>query len=276
MLFDLFDCLRPRRVSNGLAPPVLTQKAPDAATGKGMRLGVRGGLLAVVVAAGAFMYAQGSVPSLLGSLEAASAHVSSLVEAAVPTETHVDAAGPGWATCAPVPVLVNPGDGSDRVRASRVADAKKAITRVAQASGVKLRFAGLTDEAPTGAWAHTDVRVKGYAYAPVLVGWVSSAETDMLASDTWGSAVANPASVDGVRQIVTGAAALDVDSDAQLDEGFGAGLTRGAVLLHELGHVAGLRHGDEGLMAPVVGPDSPGGFSPAERSALVALAPRCR
>lgn len=244
------------------------------------------------IAAGLLIWhASGSMPAVLAApVEAASSSVVSAVgsltgsrDALLPGDPTGRgwAAGPagesaGWRTCRAVPYLVNTGPADPHTARALVAEAAEAFGKVGAAAGMKFVFAGTTTSVPTSTWAHAGVRVPGYKYAPVLVGWVTPSQTDLLASGEWGSTVANPVGSDAARHLVTGAVALDAAALDQLYPGFGQGQTRGNVLLHELGHIAGLGHDAAGgLMDPVVGPQSPDGFSEAELAGLAAIGPHC-
>jgi hypothetical protein len=251
----------------------------------------------VALGAGALLwwYASGSMPAALagpitGGVNAAGQAASSAVAgvlgggAAAADVTGVDGASitlveagrpVGWATCDRVPVLVNPGS-DRRLAPTLLTEAQAAIARIAEVSGVPLVFAGTSAQVPSSTWARSKVRVDGYPYAPVLIGWAEEGSTDLVPAGTWGSTVANPVrDASGSLRLVTAAVGLNLTDAHMLEPGFGPGLTRGSVLLHELGHVVGLGHDDEGLMAAVVGSGSPGGFTAAERAALASIRPTC-
>jgi hypothetical protein len=137
-----------------------------------------------------------------------------------------------WNTCEPIRVAVN-----DRhAPAGAVEDLREALRRLSEATGVTWSLIGRTDERPSL------VRDPG---APVLVTW-ERGETH----DSYGHLVlgendpgrGGPTYTDGHRTIGSGQAIFNANMDHTYTPGFGTGRTRGALLLHELGHVAGLGH----------------------------------
>jgi hypothetical protein len=81
--------------------------------------------------------------------------------------------------------------------------------------------------------------------------------------------VANPATVDGVKRIVTGAVVFDAGEYEDFAGGTGPGKTRRNLLLHEIGHLLGLEHVEgAGLMHPAITGRSPAGLHPVEVTAL--------
>jgi hypothetical protein len=107
----------------------------------------------------------------------------------------------------------------------------------------------------------------------VVIAWVDPLFSDLLDGSP-AATVANPGRQAGRRQLMTGAVALDASRFHDLAEGSGPGLTRRNLILHEIGHLVGLGHGD-GLMAPVLGARTPSGFTPEEEAALAAAYPSC-
>lgn len=141
--------------------------------------------------------------------------------------------------CEPVKVRVNPAGGP----ADAVALVRRALAEVSAATGLELRYDGLTDERP--AWKSTYVpSVLGRPRArPVLVSWAGQTEVPELAGDVAGIGGSVPVrEADGVVRYVTGGVTLDTDSFSRLAARVdGAPLMR-AIVLHELGHVVGLAH----------------------------------
>ena len=74
---------------------------------------------------------------------------------------------------------------------------------------------------------------------------------------------------------MSGEVVFDTDQPA-LARGFGAGLSRGNLVLHELGHVVGLDHiGDRTqLMHASIHQDSPNGYAAGDLAGLARLGAR--
>jgi hypothetical protein len=177
-----------------------------------------------------------------------------------------------WHTCGVVPVLVNPGPTGD----AGVAEIKQALDVVGAHTGVKFRVVGVVAEVPRRTWARDGRVVDGWPYPAVLIAWVSGSQTDLITGGASGSAVANPSEYLGVRQIVSGAVALNSDQLDRFKPGFGSGSTRGNLILHELGHLVGLGHARGGeLMSSKVDSSSPDGFTSGDLAGLRQLSPSC-
>jgi hypothetical protein len=121
------------------------------------------------------------------------------------------------------------------------ADLAASLGRLAKASGLVFTDDGDTDELPSAGRAAYQPERYGKRWAPLLIGWLPPASTDLglghgIAGVT--VAVALPGPKGG--SIVTGQVALDADH--RLPAGFGPGATEGEVLLHELAHAVGLGH----------------------------------
>lgn len=131
-----------------------------------------------------------------------------------------------------------------------VADLQEAFRRLGEATGSDFVFEGTTDEG-TGRTDRDLYRRRphqperyGERWAPVLVFWAHMGGPGRDDVVVLGRSL--PATVRGV--IVTGVLGLNLDAvtNAQtgqsLPDGFGPGITWGRVMLHELGHLAGLGH----------------------------------
>lgn len=148
-------------------------------------------------------------------------------------------------------------------RASAVADVRTAFVALGRATGITYRYLGTTTTVPTGdAWSDR------LGDAEVVVAWVDqsrirstllgraggsyAAGTGGYSYKTWTS----PGQPTPQGVIGRGFLVLNAANNAAFAPGFGAGTTRGELLLHELGHVVGLRHVTTSaqLMYPVLVP----------------------
>ncbi|MFN8168974.1 MAG: hypothetical protein U0S36_09350 [Candidatus Nanopelagicales bacterium] len=147
-------------------------------------------------------------------------------------------------------------------RAAAVADVRGAFTRLGKATGITFRYLGTTSLVPTGpTWSEQ------LGDAEIVVAWVDqrSTRTTLLGRSgagyvagtggysykTWTWPAGSPHAAIGRGYVV-----LNSADNSAFRSGFGAGTTRGQLLLHELGHVVGLRHvgASSQLMYPVLLP----------------------
>lgn len=151
------------------------------------------------------------------------------------------------------------------------ADFEKALRMMSGLTGVTFNMVGTTNTVPTSNYHLTP----GNPYAPVIAAWVDPAQTDLLGSTQSATTTVNPADNGDGLKYVTGALVFNVNHDALYQPGFGAGMTRGNLYLHELGHLFGLKHVDaaDELMNPRIGTFSPNGFAVGDRLGLLKL--RC-
>ena len=148
-------------------------------------------------------------------------------------------------------------------------DLDAALRRISALSGIQFVVVGESNMIPDSNY-HTTA---GSPYPAVLIAWAYASQTDMLNPNISAAAVAKPAQTDEGLRYVTGSLAINVDHDVLYRPGFGDGMTRGNLYLHELGHVLGLAHvEDEGmLMNPTVGVNSPDGYATGDRRGILAL-----
>jgi hypothetical protein len=142
-----------------------------------------------------------------------------------------------WDPCKPIHYVVE----TQWMPTGGRADLAAALRRLSKASGLVFTDDGDTDELPTQTRPPYQPARYGKRWAPLLIGWVPPARTDLgLGHGVAGVTVAVAIPNGRAGSIVTGQVALDADH--QLPPGFGPGATEGEVLLHELAHAVGLGH----------------------------------
>jgi hypothetical protein len=183
-----------------------------------------------------------------------------------------DENGPVRWGCQEVSVVVNATLGGQ----GALDDAIDAIDLAAELSGVRFVYRGTTSAMPTANWYQTG---NGSSYPPVLIAWSTPELSDVFATDSeTAAAMANPAGAGKDRRIVTGVVAVNAERSATLRPGLAAGRTRGAIIVHELLHVAGLGHSAQAdqLMSAQVTDSAPLALSADEAARVEILRPRCR
>lgn len=146
-----------------------------------------------------------------------------------------------WNPCAPITWKANltlaPEGALDEI--------ETAVGRLAEATGMTFQYGGTTSVVPDEAWLHgkSDLRT-------IVVAWAPKTATDLFAdnADGEGGWYEQGNSKDGETwtwQIVRGYVLMDVAGTSEYAAGFGDGVTRGALLMHELAHSVGLSHVDD-------------------------------
>lgn len=206
-----------------------------------------------------------------GAVEAASASAQPAVSAEATDFSFFQVEGDTplrWDPCAPIHYVVN----AEHAEPGAEADVAEALARINSATGLDFVYDGPTSEVPTSSWYAKSW--PGSAYAPLVVAWAEPGTTDMLPSDHesgWG--VANAATIDGEKRFVTGAVVLNADQNDLYPAGFGGGATRGALLMHELGHSVGLghAHADGQVMHGTIGSATPAQYAAGDLAGLSQL-----
>ena len=144
-----------------------------------------------------------------------------------------------WDPCTPIHYVTN----LTGAPAGAAADVAQAIDEVSVASGLTFVNDGATTETPAQNRPAEQADRYGHRWAPVLIAWGSPGPGSLLpGGGVLGEGGATWASSGGPDVYVSGIVALDAGASSSLAGGFGAGLTRGDLLLHEIGHLVGLGH----------------------------------
>jgi hypothetical protein len=134
---------------------------------------------------------------------------------------------------------------STKARKAAIHDVQTAFGHVARATGMTFRYAGTTKRIPRGAGWHTK-----QPDAEIVVAWTDSRRaryrSDLLTGTSSGVGGAYFRNWRGsgstVGAATRGYVLLNARQNRMYRSGFGAGVTRGRLLLHEIGHVIGLQH----------------------------------
>lgn len=132
------------------------------------------------------------------------------------------------------------------VRRAAIRDARSAARRLSAQLGVPFSYRGVTRQiprnTPTTSWYERQ------AGSEIVVAWVRRtnprARSNLLGSGAIGTGgYVYKTWSDGLRhKAAIGRGFVVLDAARDLRPGFGRGVTRGALLLHEMGHVVGLHH----------------------------------
>ncbi len=141
------------------------------------------------------------------------------------------------------------------------ADLQEAIRRVGSATGINFVYDGPTTAVPNN----------GDNSTATVIAWAAPGESNMLGSGAAGVGGASGVSSNGYIRLTKGF--VVIDSTRNVAAGFGGGVTQGALLMHELGHMVGLDHsGDQAqIMYPTVTNRTPGDWGAGDRNGLTRL-----
>ena len=174
--------------------------------------------------------------------------------------------------------------GTKAGRAAALRDVKGAVSRLSAATGIKFRYVGATTLIPRStsskSWASRETA------AEIYISWVKQSQTAgksnllgragkgwaagsggyaykfwKVGNDPWHGATGR------------GFVVLDSAQNKSFKAGFGAGTTRGDLLLHELGHVMGLNHvaSESQVMFPTITSHNNSGYAAGDRAGLQKL-----
>jgi len=158
-----------------------------------------------------------------------------------------------WDPCTTITYAVNVrhAAGSDKARAAALADVHDAMARAAARTGLTFRYAGRTTEIPRDAGESWSDRQKA---AEIVIAWVdqdqATSRSNLLIStgdgyvSGTGGWVWKAWTSGGTWELAVGRGFVVINADhrGSYQPGFGSGRTRGALLLHEIGHALGLDH----------------------------------
>jgi len=155
-------------------------------------------------------------------------------------------------------------------------ETKSAVAKLAYATRMTFSYKGTTTEVPRKGTARTQT-------AEIVIAWTSPSKTDYpLTGSTigyggfswaWAYRTVNGATTYSYAA-QRGFVVLDTPQAlSQLSAGFGTGPRRGNLLMHELGHAAGLQHVSDPtqLMYPALMRATPNGYAAGDRAGLTRL-----
>jgi Matrixin len=162
-----------------------------------------------------------------------------------------------WNPCQPIHYRVNATQAPRGVGV--MVDLKAAIARVHKATGLTFVYDGPTKVIPQQHYGWT---AKPGHFPPLVIAWakrghVAGGSTLLEGTDGVGGFTTREWYVGKVHHrahIVSGYVVLSTTPSGSYARGFGAGVTRGELFLHELGHAVGLQHvaDTRQIMYPVV------------------------
>lgn len=142
-----------------------------------------------------------------------------------------------WDPCSEVPIVVNWSGAPQGAKHDLI----EALAVLRRNSGLRLTLKGVTHQKPTGDWG-TRALAGRTGWPPVLVAWSRpngrSLSEGASASTT---TVVMPSPAGGL-VYVSGQVILNLEQTSLYEPGFGSGMSLGALLEHELGHLVGLAH----------------------------------
>lgn len=150
---------------------------------------------------------------------------------------------------------------------------KRAFRKTASVTGFKFTYKGNTKNIPTGgSWynkqnANSEIVV---AYAKRTKGKYYSSFLNNPRASGVGTVLYLTGGSPKVTVAGRGSIVLNANRTKRMPRGFGSGVRRGNVLLHEIGHVFALKHvkNSSQLMSPVIDNNTRNGFQWGDRAGL--------
>lgn len=145
-----------------------------------------------------------------------------------------------WNPCQTIAYKVNPGP----LGATGIAEVQTAVSKLVAKTGIPMSYAGTTGYIPQNHDGFGDIE-KQYAETGVrlVVALVPRSSSAAYEGASGRALVTSSGHTDAHTQIVSAAVLARPD----LPAGFGAGNTRGKLIMHELGHAFGLQHVHDGI-----------------------------
>ena len=144
-----------------------------------------------------------------------------------------------WDPCTVIGWRIN----AAQATSGALADTKAAFYKLSQATGFTFKYRGTTSgipQADSNSWMPNDTQI--------VVAWIHKKQSSIFDSIPTADAAGMPYYLtgyhngDGTSAYRIAKGSVVIDSTLKLKGGFASGITRGDVLMHELGHVMGLAH----------------------------------
>lgn len=192
-----------------------------------------------------------------------------------------------WNPCAPITYRINTAGWSTSYRVRLV---NQAIGKLSAATGIRFTYLGTTSYIPHYAVLHyatgdryvfNAAQQRAKTGAQLVIAWafqgsnLARRESNLLTGDEAGVGTNSwRSSYSSQLRVLDGAVVLK--RGVWLKSWFAPGASTGALLLHELGHVIGLRHVSDvhQIMYPVFGPYSPGVYQAGDLAGLARIGRR--
>ncbi len=180
----------------------------------------------------------------------APAAVAAATSTAYSVHANADGSLARWDPCRPIHYRLNLTGATD----GAAADAREALRRVAEVTGMSFVDDGTTDVVPTNDW------LKNSTDDVLVIAWSARSASDLFSDGAdgvggWWEVGTSRGGGAWVWRIVRGFVVIDIDKTRGYAAGFGTGATRGALLMHELAHAVGLGHVEDPgqIMNPFIG-----------------------
>lgn len=177
-----------------------------------------------------------------------------------------------WRTCTDIPVLL----GAVNLDTFKISLVRESLDTINELTGLSFTIVGRTDEIPSLDWPHSQTRSGNYAYPPIYIGWLTPSDTSILDKDALGATIANPATVNKVKRIVTGAVVFNENMYDSVSSKEGSGESRRNLIMHELAHLAGLEHSDGKSLMNSQSANWTNGLTKQEENALKSISLSCK